>query len=469
MPSDERDRQFERALQKHLRGGASDAACADAETLAAYHERTLSLEELTHWKEHISACARCQEILAVLETTSTVALGHWEKNDLVARTHGLAGAAIFGTQTRAMPGEELSTPTAALSRMPVEMPGKKAARSTWRWIAPVGALAAGLLIFVVVRENKLRTVALSPAVQVAENREATSPPPAMAKPEELPRGAKREEPVQRRTDKSEKLDEKDVAALRTPAPAVAGRPSHVSSYAAGAKEADKFTPEQEVNSKGIELSPRLPSSSAALAKDRAAASPEAAGSPAPPVATTPSSAGAVGGATSAVKKQAYAGENRAKSAATTNETGSMQKELPAAAPAITSRNYSSLPEVAATNSRVILAPDNKHAWRLGAAGMIESTSDGGINWKTQQSGVNGELTAGSAPSERICWLVGKAGTIVLTTDGGKHWKSVVSPLQEDLGGVHAVDANHVAIWNVANRKSFETADGGVTWSATANE
>src|ERR1700690_4086850 len=101
MPSEERDRQFEKALQKHLRGGVPDAACADAETLAAYHERTLSLEELTHWKEHISACTRCQEILAVLETTSTVALNDWEKNDLVARTHGMAGAAIFGAQTRA--------------------------------------------------------------------------------------------------------------------------------------------------------------------------------------------------------------------------------------------------------------------------------------------------------------------------------------------------------------------------------
>jgi hypothetical protein len=469
MPSEERDRQFEQALQKHLRGGVPEAACADAETLAAYHERTLSLEELTHWKEHISACTRCQEILAVLETTSTVALNDWEKNDLVARTHGIAGASIFGAQTRAMPREELSAPTAAVARMPVEMPGKKAARSTWRWIAPVGALAAGLLIFVVVRENHERMATSLPAVQVAENREATSPPPAMAKPEELPQGAKRGAPAQLRTDKLKKLDEKDVAALRTPAPSVAGRPSHVSSYAAGGQEADKLAPKQEVNSKGIEPSPGLPSSSAAPAQDRAAASPEAAGSPAPPVATTQSSAGAVAGATSAVKKQANAGENREKSWATTKEAGSMQKELPAAVPATPSRNYNSLREVAATNSHVILAPDNKHAWRLGAAGMIESTSDGGINWKTQQSGVNGELTAGSAPSERICWLVGKAGTILLTTDGGKHWKSIVSPLREDLGGVHAVDANHSAIWNIANRKSFETADGGVTWSATANE
>ena len=34
MPSDERDRQFELALQRHMRGTTPDAACPDAETLA---------------------------------------------------------------------------------------------------------------------------------------------------------------------------------------------------------------------------------------------------------------------------------------------------------------------------------------------------------------------------------------------------------------------------------------------------
>jgi len=54
MPSDDRDRQLEKALVRHLRSDAIDAACPDAETLAAYHERTLSLEEMAQWKQHIA-------------------------------------------------------------------------------------------------------------------------------------------------------------------------------------------------------------------------------------------------------------------------------------------------------------------------------------------------------------------------------------------------------------------------------
>ncbi len=53
MGSDERDRRFDKALSRHLQAsqGAADAAlqrgsCPDAETLAAYHERSLLPEEL---------------------------------------------------------------------------------------------------------------------------------------------------------------------------------------------------------------------------------------------------------------------------------------------------------------------------------------------------------------------------------------------------------------------------------------
>src|ERR1700739_745700 len=69
MPFDDRDPKFERALAQHLHGGAAQATCPDAETLAAYHERNLSIEEMARWNEHISACEVCQEALALVETT----------------------------------------------------------------------------------------------------------------------------------------------------------------------------------------------------------------------------------------------------------------------------------------------------------------------------------------------------------------------------------------------------------------
>jgi photosystem II stability/assembly factor-like uncharacterized protein len=128
-----------------------------------------------------------------------------------------------------------------------------------------------------------------------------------------------------------------------------------------------------------------------------------------------------------------------------------------------------LRDIAGKDPQIVLAPDATHAWRTGVRGAIRATTDGGKTWKPQTSGVLTDLTGGSAPTDKVCWLVGKAGTLLLTTDGGKHWARIDSPLKEDLGGVHAVDARHASIWDLANRKNFQTADGGVTWTPAANE
>jgi len=128
-----------------------------------------------------------------------------------------------------------------------------------------------------------------------------------------------------------------------------------------------------------------------------------------------------------------------------------------------------LMQAALANRRYILAPGEKHAWRLGDAGLIEVSTDGGKTWKSQNSGVSTDLTAGSATSDKICWVAGKSGTLLLTVDGGEHWNLVSSPITTDLGGVHATDASHASIWDLSNRNSFETNDGGVTWQRTANE
>src|SRR5277367_1859030 len=95
MGPDERDQQFERALGRHLRNAERDAACPDPETLAAYHERTLSLEEMARWKEHIAGCARCQEALALLEQSETALAEGWRSEEVLAGMKGeRAGAAV---------------------------------------------------------------------------------------------------------------------------------------------------------------------------------------------------------------------------------------------------------------------------------------------------------------------------------------------------------------------------------------
>jgi len=128
-----------------------------------------------------------------------------------------------------------------------------------------------------------------------------------------------------------------------------------------------------------------------------------------------------------------------------------------------------LVQLAAANALYIVAPDKKVGWRVGDAGKIERTTDYGKTWTEQTSGVSTDLRTGSATSGKVCWVVGKAGTILLTTDGGKHWKQISSPISGDVGGIHAGDALRASIWDLPNRNSYETADGGVTWKRTANE
>jgi len=120
--------------------------------------------------------------------------------------------------------------------------------------------------------------------------------------------------------------------------------------------------------------------------------------------------------------------------------------------------------VAVSNPRLIAPPGSHVLWRAGRAGSIDFSNDGGTSWSRQTSGVLADLLTGSAPSDQVCWIVGRIGAILLTTDGGAHWKVVKSPLAEDLGGVRAIDALHATIWNARTTKSFQTADGGLTWT-----
>jgi photosystem II stability/assembly factor-like uncharacterized protein len=126
------------------------------------------------------------------------------------------------------------------------------------------------------------------------------------------------------------------------------------------------------------------------------------------------------------------------------------------------------------NPRVFGAPGGKQLWRVGPAGSLEHSKDEGLNWIQQISGVYTDLVAGSAPSAKVCWIVGNAGTILRTTNGGTHWTKLDSPVTNDLTGVRADDAKHAWIWFVADQqtglvKTYQTSDGGRTWSSAPGE
>src|SRR3984893_18325456 len=146
--SDDRDRNFEKALARHVRSSSqadpssASPSCADTEALAAYHEGALPPEQRSLWKTHIQDCPRCQEILAQLQATDAIPL------DL---THNTEKQRAVG--------------------VPVLKPRTP---SLWRWAAPAGALAAGLLVWVTVHENK--------PIQISEVRKQASSAPQTVAP-----------------------------------------------------------------------------------------------------------------------------------------------------------------------------------------------------------------------------------------------------------------------------------------------
>jgi len=186
MAPDERDRSFDKALARHLRSTApagqaaemprefasQGGACPDPETLAAYHERSLLPEQLNSLKEHLVACANCQTVLAHLETTDQIPLQAVEEDQVFAQT---ASAPMISVSRQTHPPVEKTLPVK--SRRARLLKGAR-----WQWLAPAGALAAGLLVWIALHENQPLPRPALPENEnkVAQNREPAAPFPSVS-------------------------------------------------------------------------------------------------------------------------------------------------------------------------------------------------------------------------------------------------------------------------------------------------
>jgi hypothetical protein len=489
MPSEDRDRLFEKALARHLRSDAAAAAgsaCLDAEVLAAYHERLLSSEEMAAAKDHLVSCARCQEILAQLEATQDVTVLQNREDDLVA-----AGAAYAVKSSGVVEAEAAA---------PVPRPDKKATNvaefrskrnSRLRWAAPAGAIAAGLLLWIGLRDYRPQLSKKSePATQIAENRGDASrtPPFPAAQPEpmmkqksgNLAREQSREEfKAYSGAPPSAGLDD-EMQNFRKSAQPPAHRnadkkaPNATSSAAVpGVLSPKRQSDDRRSPAEAGELSAKTEKSDAS-SKSAAFDSVEVTGRDIPKLeAESQVLAGAAGGAGTPAAPPAPSPQPalpRTKVAAETQAgaaevVGASRLNKDANQPALYNNailSVAALPSAAATS-------DGRTIWRFGEHGAIAHSGDSGKTWESQYVALAVTLTSGSAPNRKTCWIAGAGGALLRTTDGGKHWRLVTTPISADLGGVHATDANHASIWDLPNRLSYETSDGGVTWKQTANE
>jgi len=104
--------------------------------------------------------------------------------------------------------------------------------------------------------------------------------------------------------------------------------------------------------------------------------------------------------------------------------------------------------------------DTLHGWITGSSGTLLATTDGGVNWSAQDTGLTSTLRADFVdPSHG--WVTSAGGAILRTTDGGAHWEAQTSGTTEDLRGVDFIDAEKG--WAVGGDTILSTTDGGATW------
>jgi len=468
MPRDDRERNFENALARNLQANAparpqsdtpasspashsaSASDCPDAEILAAFNERLLSPEEMISRKEHIAACPRCQEILTQLEATDEILLEAVQEEFaplqavVVPRMHVLQAARASASP----PAQEV----AAQSASRLEVPRRSA---NWRWLAPAGALAAILVVWVALHERSAQEFKLAqnqPTLAPEVSPAAAPPAPQPLSTEESARKDSSAQAVakvavpqktdalheERHTPRQKVLPSAPLSKLTEPS----GSPRSGDAIAAKqAAQAQSRVPAQSP------YEDQQPAARDAVPQSSAAPAPSITESPVNSVAPAPAASGPVrakkaeGGAAPVLHQLTRVGALAARE----NVTSSL-----------------------AQNSVAVSSPDGTVTWRLASSGIVQRSDDGGSNWTLQKTAVVTDLLAGSATTNNVCWIVGRAGTILRTTDGGKHWRKTSSPTTEDIAAVFAVNAEQATITTTTTKNSYQTPDAGMTWIPLIN-
>lgn len=514
MAPDDRDRTFEKALARHLRyiapseadspalGSSAAMSCPDAEILAAYHDGSLSAEERALWKQHVLACESCQLVLEHLATPLDVPVAA-ESHEPILATAALTQPRL--QQPAASPARAAAPPPVAVIR-----PRK----TLFRWLAPAGAIAAGLLAFAVYRES--RPAPEANRVEIAENR---SPAAATAPTEAAPSAAadaKQALPSAQSSGAAPQKKAKDLAPnldweVNGLASKVDGLRDEQRSraqltqqaplqYAPGRSAGPRVSQQQQqsqmlspalVDGKPRETKKAKEESDRELAAEGKALAAKIASPPAPqPLPSDqPRFVGADSFAPASPPKPSAAAQNgvsKARAAAAGDAGQVSTAQAVAVEPSVGNATQTVAVEASAAASALMMQavakqgppmfgpPTGDALWRVGPAGSIERSADNGASWNPQSSGVTADLTTGFALSARVCWVVGGSGTILRTTDGGTRWIKIGSPVNAAIIGIRATDAFHATISFIDDPKtgeikSFKTADGGVNWSPAANE
>lgn len=520
MALDDRERNFEKALAQQLRAdGGAGLVCPDAETLAAYHERMLSAEEMGSLKSHIAACPSCQEVLSTLEVTEAIPVGEEDSEKTLAGRALVSLSAVHAAPMFSKPAD-LAAPAKSSAVREISKPYRK-------WVVPAGAIAAGLLIWVTMNESWNRpklTKQSVPAVEIAQNdkelrqSEVMVPSAAdkraeqQAKPAEKTLAAENERAKQS-SDRTE-LDLESGKLGRTRANSANAYPHGPTMMQNQAQnqiqnngnlnqsQAYEFRGQNQQSATTVAPRANAPVRSETKSQVAAAAPP-----PAPTAANGPGDGvdrkdAPVGSVSETVEisgapavspdknkeeitareadKLAANGRSyqdlqkvggiagtapataaKEKKAAEAGRKQSKKADTGLIAGAMTSRTLRDVDEFRLS---VVRTKDAKVFWVISQEGEVFRSEDGGKSSRKQEIGAGIKAIAGSATDAKIFWILADKEIVVRTADGGQHWATANVPAGLPFATITALDATHAIVSDVSGKISYSTSDGGTTWN-----
>ena len=101
-------------------------------------------------------------------------------------------------------------------------------------------------------------------------------------------------------------------------------------------------------------------------------------------------------------------------------------------------------------------------WAVGDLGALIKTTDGGLNWITEETNTTTPILKVNSYDGQIVIAAGFSGLILRSTDGGESWTQMTSGVTGDLWGLQML--NYTLGWACGKSNSLiKTTDAGLTW------
>lgn len=112
--------------------------------------------------------------------------------------------------------------------------------------------------------------------------------------------------------------------------------------------------------------------------------------------------------------------------------------------------------------------DGQRAWRVGEAGTLFRSQDGGQSWQRQDSGVAVPLFDVSFSDAQQGWALGAEGAFLRTLDGGQHW--MPAKLPEGDSTIPRLRPPRAGLLQIeASGRQWSSRDGGMSWALGRHE